>query len=144
MYTVSCSPAGVCVIINSECCSPQIKASGFLTKPPALISPKQVSVRYRLSFALLSSSPPFSSLPPTLLASSADMGSSPANPLVSEKRWAENERKGDGGEKREVWGVGSRGLRRPQSKVRESCFFFLLKPLPVEHSDVKTNCVCLP
>lgn len=86
MYTVSRSSAGVCMIINSKCCSPQIKASGFGTKHLALISPKQVSVRYSLSFTLLSSSPPLSSVPPTLPTSSADIGSSSANPLVTEKR----------------------------------------------------------
>lgn len=126
MYTVSRSSAGVCVIINSKCCGPQIKASGFGTKQPPLISPKQVSVRYRLSFTLLSSSPPLSSVPPTLPASSADIGSSPANPLVAEKRWGE---RGEGGR----WRGGRQEGRRGRGGVS------LLKPLPLEHGDLKNN-----
>lgn len=150
MYTVSRSSAGVCVIINSKCCGPQIKASGFSTKQPALISPKQVSVRYRLSFTLLSSSPPLSSVPPTLPASSADIGSSPANPLVTEKRWGERKRAREvegseaGRQKRGGEGEEEREGRckEAKTKLKTQSHVSLLKPLPLEHSDLnKQLCV---
>lgn len=112
MYTVSRSSARVCVIINSKCCSPQIKASGFGTKHSMLINPKQVSVRYRLSFTLLSSSPPLSSVPPTLPTSSADIGLSSANPLVTEKRRGEREKK----RWRGVWQESRRGVGDEKGK----------------------------
>lgn len=130
MYTAGCSAAGVCLIINSKCCSLQIKASGFSTKHSALISPKQVSVRYHFTFTPPPpSSPPLSSVPPTLSSSSADIGSSPANPLVTEKersaveRWRGGRWRGRKAE--EEWEVKGgwvgKGCREARSKLK-TCF----------------------
>lgn len=144
MYTVSRSTAGVCVIINSKCCGPQIKASGFSTKKPALISPKQVSVRYRLSFTLLSSSPPLSSVPPTLPTSSADIGSSLVNPLVTEKRWGEREVEGNEAGRQKGRGEEGREERHKEAepKLKTQSHVSLLKLLPLEHSNLKKTIVC--
>lgn len=129
MYAVSCSAAGVCLIINSKCCSLQIKASGFNTKHSALISPKQVSVRYRFSFT--SPHPPHRPFPPCLPLSPHPRLTSVRLPLIlsllrrERARWKGGGAEGGEAEKqkrnRRGRGGGGGGCREARSKLK-TCF----------------------